>query len=280
MKILITGSSGFIGKKLVSKLRQRNHFVTEFSAGKGVDIRNSEQIMNAVKGNEIVIHLAAVLDEKSKELNEVNVQGTKNVCIACEKNHARLIFLSTAGVMGNIEGEATEVNGMNPVTKYEKSKAEAEKIVQSFQETTEIMIIRSALVLGANDYWKKIIALVKKGFPLIGSGENIFQTIYVDELVQAISFLLERVHESGEVFIVSEKQKHSLKQIIEMIQEELGMEKKVKSIPKIAGKALGLITGNSLLKGEYIERLNRNRNYSIKKLESLGWKPMYSTRAA
>jgi nucleoside-diphosphate-sugar epimerase len=280
MKVLVTGSTGFIGKKLVSKLKQRKHLVKEFSKETGNDVRNLNQVNSALKGMDTVIHLAAILDESHKDLMDVNVKGTENFCIACEKNKVKLVFLSSVGVHGNEEKEITEKTEYNPLTKYEKSKMLAEKTVLSFQETTEVLVIRSALVLGANDYWKKIISLIKKNFPLIGSGNNIFQTIYIEELVQAIVFLTERTNGSGEIFIVSEKQKHSLKQVIEMIQEELGIKKEIKTIPKIAGKILGLITGNPLLKNEYIERLNKTRNYSIQKLELMGWKPMYSTRGA
>jgi nucleoside-diphosphate-sugar epimerase len=280
MKVLVTGSTGFIGKKLVSKLKQRKHLVKEFSKETGNDVRNLNQVNSALKGMDTVIHLAAILDESHKDLMDVNVKGTENFCIACEKNKVKLVFLSSVGVHGNEEKEITEKTEYNPLTKYEKSKMLAEKTVLSFQETTEVLVIRSALVLGANEYWKKIISLIKKNFPLIGSGNNIFQTIYIEELVQAIVFLTERTNGSGEIFIVSEKQKHSLKQVIEMIQEELGIKKEIKTIPKIAGKILGLITRNPLLKNEYIERLNKTRNYSIQKLELMGWKPMYSTRGA
>ncbi len=280
MKVLVTGASGFVGQKLIKKLKQRRHSVKEFSISSKQNILNFKQLESAVKGMDVVIHLAAILDESSKQLMDVNVKGTENVCLACEKHRVKLVFLSSVGVHGNEEKEINEETGYNPLTKYEESKMLAEQIVLNFQETIEVIVIRSALVMGANEYWRKIIKLIQKGFPLIGSGENIFQTIYVDELAQAIVFLMEKVHGSGEVFIVSEKQKHSLKQVVEMIQEELGLKKQVKTIPKLAGRIIGLMTGNKLLKKEYIERLNKNRNYSIKKLELLGWKPMYSTRGA
>ncbi|MFH1588338.1 MAG: NAD-dependent epimerase/dehydratase family protein [Candidatus Diapherotrites archaeon] len=286
--VLVTGSRGFLGKKLVNKLNAKKYIVKEFDFDEGQDIRNKEQIMQAVKGVHVVLHLAAILDENSKELFEVNVNGTRNVCEACEKEKAKLVFLSSVGVYGDFNGTANESSPLNPITPYEKSKLESEKIVLNFQETIEVTVVRSALVLGANNSWKKIISMIRKGFPLIGSGNNSFQLIYVDELVQAIVFLMEKQWESGEIFNVAEKEIHSLKEVIGFFREEIGMKGNIFSIPVFIAMPFAavysfiakLLGKKTFFEPVYIKRLIKNRAYSIAKLESIGWRPMYSTRAA
>jgi UDP-glucose 4-epimerase len=186
--------------------------------------------------------------------------------------------------MGNIKGQANELTPLNPETNYEKSKAEAEKMVLGFKERIPVTVLRSALVLGPNEYWKKIVKLVGKGFPVIGSGENLFQVIYFKDLVSAIVFVLEKIPARGEVFIVAEEKGKTLKQLYELIQKELGIEKEIKTVPVWVGRLLGffysLLESNSIVSNAHISRLIRERNYSIKKIKAMGWKPKYSTEQA
>ena len=72
MNILVTGSSGFIGKALVEELRRLNHNVIEFSHSNGNDITNAEDVKNAVKNAEAIYHLAASLDEQDPKIFEIN----------------------------------------------------------------------------------------------------------------------------------------------------------------------------------------------------------------
>ena len=129
MKIIITGGAGFIGKHLVEFLIKKENDITIFDnfsnstyestkyfENLGVkiikgDIRRLEDINKAVKGNEVVIHLAAKIsvDESIKNPSETfqtNVEGTKNVLIACEKNQIKkIIVASSAAVYGESEAD-------------------------------------------------------------------------------------------------------------------------------------------------------------------------------
>tara|TARA_Y100000310_G_C20701495_1_gene830392 strand:- start:4591 stop:5484 length:894 start_codon:yes stop_codon:yes gene_type:complete len=289
MKILVTGSSGFVGKLLIEELARLGHEVEGFDSSHGKNILNLTQVKQAVKGKQVVFHLAASLDEtKPKEMLEVNVKGTENVVEASAKaSVSQFVFLSTVGVHGN----ATKVNENSPLkpeTMYEASKARAEKIVWESQEMLPITIVRSALVLGPNKYWAGIVKLAKKGFPLIGNGKNHFQTIYIKDLISALTFVLEKSSCFGEVFVVSGKEKPTLRELYSLIRKKIGLDGEVKTIPAWLGKVLSYIyllkskiSGKpTVVLPQHVNRLVRERNYDTKKITLLGWDAKYSLEKA
>ena len=107
MKIIVTGSSGFVGKALVEKLRKKGHEVKEFDLSKGDDLLNKQQVKQAVKGVQVVYHLAAILDEKSPLLKGVNVKGTE---ILLEKAAKRL-DPSKVIILKQVDGQLARVSG-------------------------------------------------------------------------------------------------------------------------------------------------------------------------
>jgi len=281
-KILVTGSEGFIGKRLVDALKKRGYDVVGFDSKNGQDILDYEQCKKASKGCYAVIHCAAILDEKSPMLWKVNVDGTENIIKASAENKVeRFIHLSTVGVHGRQKGIVTETSQFNPETGYEKTKMCAEQKVQEFQELIHITILRPALVLGPNEYWKKIIGLIAKNFPLIGNGKNKWQMIYIDDLIDAIVFCLEHEETKDEIFIVAEEEGITLERLCIEIKKALGLEPRVKKIPFWLGKPLAylyiIFSQEPLITPAHLERLVRNREYSIEKIKKFGWRPKWNT---
>ena len=157
MKILVTGGAGFLGKYIIKSLVSEGHEITVFdnlsnSSNQDLKILN-ELGVKIIKGDitkikdidvatinqNIVIHLAAKISvsESVKNPNEtfdVNVKGTKNVLLSCEKNHVRKVIVSSsAAVYGEIKSskiKLTENSETNPISPYGESKLEMEKIVK------------------------------------------------------------------------------------------------------------------------------------------------------
>ena len=106
MRILVTGSSGFIGSKIIKKLVEFKHEVVELDIINGWDITNWEQI-KAIESFDVLIHLAAqtfVPDsyKMPQKMYNLNMLGTLNALELCRIKNARMIFASSY-VYGNPE---------------------------------------------------------------------------------------------------------------------------------------------------------------------------------
>lgn len=290
MKAMVTGSTGFVGKRLIKRLKKEKVTVVEFSRTKyGDDISDLDKLLQKSKGCDFVFHLAAELEEDKplSHLRQVNVEGTKKVWAAARQNKCdKFIFLSSTGVYGRFDDQAHEMYPYNPTTNYEHSKKEAEEFVKANDQELRSVIVRSALVMGPNTYWKQIIKTIQKGFPIIGTGHNHWQIVYVDDLVDALVFLAKNKKGIG-VFNVAEEpsQARTLKQLVELILSELQLKTKTQHIPVWIGKGfahgatlMAMLQGKkTILRPEYVDRLLKNRHYSIDKIKALGWKPRFGT---
>ena len=172
IKILITGGAGYIGSILTPLLLEEGFNVTvydallyggssllpfvsnkNFSFIKG-DIRNKESLDQAIKKNDVIIHLAAIVGlpacNKDKRLaHSTNVQGTKNVVDNLSPNQ-QLIHASTVSNYGASPGNTcNEKSPLNPISYYGKTKTEAEKMEYSLFNVGD----------NSNNYSKEEIAM-------------------------------------------------------------------------------------------------------------------------
>jgi nucleoside-diphosphate-sugar epimerase len=272
MKILITGARGFVGRALSEELSIQKHAVYEFDRSKGHNILDKLSLLNAMEGIDCVVHLAAAMEGTKEEIHKTNVEGTRNVLkAAIAQKVKKLIFMSSTAVYGFTNTAVHEESDLNPENDYEKSKVEGEIIILEAKEKLDVCVVRSAMVFGANEYWKKMFKMLEKKYPLPCSGRNKFQVIYVTELARAIAAVIEK-GKSGEIYLVSGKEQPTLNEFCEMIQEELGLKKGVQHIPSWAGIALGHVIGIKLLNQDNIRHISKERHYKIEKIEKLGFK--------
>lgn len=154
--VLVTGSSGFLGKTLVKELIQLNINVIGYDIIDGYDILNSEQLSNVLlnKHIDVVIHLAAIADlnifKMNIELaNKINVLGTSNVLALCNNFGIRLLFASTCCCYGNTtKHPSLEGDDIFPTEPYAESKAISEKHI--LETGLPHTIMRLATFYGAN----------------------------------------------------------------------------------------------------------------------------------
>ncbi len=278
MKILITGSSGMVGRELKKILTK--HTIVEFDSNLKDNILNETQLKKKMNGINCVIHLAGIIDNSNPNLWETNVEGTKKVLqSAINAKAKKFIFMSSTGVYGTNNKLINEKTSPCPENEYEKSKLEGEKIVLAKGEKIDVNIIRSAMVLGANEYWKKMFKMLQKKYPLPLNGENHFQIIYSKELARAIKIVIKK-GEAGEIYLAAGREKKTLNEFCNIVQSALGVEKKLIHIPSILGIFFGKLFGIKLLTLDNIRHLGKERNYNTKKIQSIGYKQKYSLKEA
>jgi dTDP-4-dehydrorhamnose reductase len=169
MKILITGSNGLLGQKLVYLLKSKSN-VECIATARGdnrindkqgyifetLDLTNRENV-NAIINKyrpDCIIHTAAMtnVDEcelKPDECDLNNVKATTNIVDACKNYNPHLIYISTDFVFDGTSGPYSEEDTTNPLSVYAKSKLDAEKIVAASGHP--FSILRTMIVYGITD---------------------------------------------------------------------------------------------------------------------------------
>ena len=156
MKILITGSTGFLGKvfvRLINKKRNNLYFITRKKNKKKnnfccnlENLKKVQYVINLIKPD-VVVNLAAEVNfiKKTKKMYRVNSLAPKIFAEYCKKNNKHLIHASSISVNG-IHALYNHRTKLHPVNAYGKSKLIAEKCIQ--KSKCNYSIIRFAGIYG------------------------------------------------------------------------------------------------------------------------------------
>ncbi|KYK26060.1 hypothetical protein AYK26_01275 [Euryarchaeota archaeon SM23-78] len=206
MKILITGSSGFIGRNLKKALAKRfgeSELVALKRKGK---LSDNEHLINyndrqtlldckACENVDYVFHLAGITRGISeKEFFQANVLPTKNLLEVLSRKSPRLkrfIFSSShaaAGPSRNMYHRKKESEEANPVEHYGQSKLQAENVVKEYEQILPYTIVRPGGVYGPGDKdFLGIFKMAKSGINFyFGNKDKYISLIYVDNLVESM----------------------------------------------------------------------------------------------
>jgi nucleoside-diphosphate-sugar epimerase len=212
-RLLITGASGYIGRKLAEYYRNKEHELQlmvrdpekirpEVSENCQIvrgDIVQKETLKKAVEGIDCIIHCAGLLGHwglSYRQLHDVNVKGTINLIKASfEAGIKRFIHLSAGGVTGPLENRSVDESySPSPKTDYEKTKWEGEKraLEIALQEDLNLLVLRPTFTYGPGDPHKlNLFKAVQKGqFVFIGHGLSTVHPIYIDDLINGIDLAL------------------------------------------------------------------------------------------
>ncbi len=245
-RILVSGATGFTGGHLCERLIREGYRVRALVRDerrcselrrwgaeivKG-DLRDPESLKRATSGINVVYHVAALFRPENvsrKEMWENNVHGTKNMLDAAVKARVqRFVHCSTIGVHGEIKDPpAYEDAPYNPGDYYQESKTAGEKI--AIQYMTEgklpIVIFRPGGIYGPRDlrFLKLIRPIKAERFIMLGSGEVIYQMIYIDDLIDGILLCGTREEASGRIYILTGREPTTLNQLVRVVAEVLGV---------------------------------------------------------
>jgi len=302
---MITGGAGFLGINEVRHLLARGHKVVSLDMAdfdypekdqimevKG-DIRNREDVDRAMEGVDIVIHTAAALPLYSPtDIYSTDIDGSRNVLqSAFDHNVERFIHISSTAVYGIPDhhplAEDDKLEGVGP---YGESKVLVEEICQEYRDKGMcVAIIRPKSFVGPERLG--VFALFYdwakdgKNFPVLGSGDNRYQLLDVEDLCDAIYLTATLPCEQvNDVFNIGAKEFTTLREDYQAVLDYAGFGKKIVSIPASPAiwtlRALDKMKMSPLYKWVY-ETVTEDSFVSIEKAERvLGYSPKYSNKEA
>jgi nucleoside-diphosphate-sugar epimerase len=296
LKILVTGSSGFIGSNLVNSLNypiravQRSVSKSQNTSVEYYLVRNFESFQNwrvLLKDIDVVVHLIGLahrkLDSSPKSFSNcltLNFHSTINFANSASKlGVRRFIYLSSAGVYGDYSSFPLSEDFLpKPLAPYAISKLIAEKYLLEISSKGEmdVVIIRPPLVYGsrAPGNFSRLLKLVRLGFPLPLSGISNFRSFLgIDNLISFITHCIDHPSAGNQVFNVTDDKDISTVGFMNLISTTLDKKINFFSLP---GNTLSSIFNFIGKKDEYV-KLTKDFQLDIAKSKNLvDWTPEFT----
>ena len=289
MSILITGSSGFLGRYILNALREKQSQIMTMGRATGnlLSIDFSKEIPVLNQPFDYVIHVAGLAHVMNASRSNdylfdlVNYQGTKNIGRAFENLGVfpkQLVFISSVAVYGLEEGwdidESFPSNGYSP---YAISKIKAEEFLLDWGEKwgVQILILRLPLAAGINppgNLGRMIKAIHKGIYFSIGGGQAKKSMVLAEDIA---NLLMDLPVKRG-IYNLTDGIHPSFRQLQEVICHQLEKrnpsdfpEEPIRILAKL-GDLLPLFPLNSAT----FNKLTRHLTFSdLKAREQLNWKP-------
>ena len=252
---LITGSSGHVGSNLIRELSKQDYkircidFDGDYRAYEGFDVEvikgditNKDSLRSVFKNVDIVFHTAALinLDRRyEKQIRQVNVEGTRNVCEAAVKAGVKkLIHFSSVDAFYRFPIEEPLLESRNLIddpnaVPYDLSKADGQKIVLKFcEKDLDASIIHPTSIVGPNDFkpglpMQEMVNLANGKRKLVPNWGYNFVDVR-DLCITAISAV--KLGKTGQNYIVGGEY-HLYSYIAELMKQQLGRTVLLATIP-------------------------------------------------
>lgn len=250
-KLLVTGSSGFIGSNLVQKCRQVGYDTY------GLERRKSD-VPNIIHGNltdsslsvgdhkfDCVFHLGSVtpLERDVKKIRAVNVDGVKNLWNSISDKTKSVVYVSGLGIYGNVGRTIDESTPYNPDTKFARMRLESHQYLEEQCMSAGIKFSAAVLgdVYGPGGWFKNIIVdKLQKGNAFLMPGGGKYQKAFLSVDDAAGSIL--SVYENGlqrPLYVVASPEQVTFREFLEYAAKLLEVGRP-RAIPTFAAKmALG-----------------------------------------
>ena len=295
-KYLVSGATGFIGRRLINFLNTSECQIQIISRHKHnvletivCDFEKDVIPESLIDEVDTIFHLAGFThdiraDNKVKDVfQKVNVDATLQLAkIAIKKGVKNFIFVSSvkAGACDNSELSSLGNGENEPEGVYGRTKKEAElRLLEMIKGSgMKLSIVRPALVYGpkVKGNLSKMLAGIKKGwFPPLPQTNNSRSMIHVDDLVRALVFVAEHKRTNAEVYIATDGLSYSSREIYEVMCCIVGRPVANWAMPKKIFDFLSAISPSMKFK---INKLLGDELYSNNKLKSLGFTPQLTIK--
>ena len=293
IKVFVTGASGFVGRRLINAIDTKKNSLRALSRSKqsGIetvvcDLQSRDIPDDALTGINTVFHLAGIAHDSTKQdgqYHAVNVKATVQLAeLAAISGVERFVFVSSVKAGGNLlTGSCmTETDQGKPEGIYGRTKREAELKLLAIgrQSGMHVSIVRSSLVYGPSmkgNLHAMLLGIEKGWFPPLPMIENRRSMVHVDDLVRAILLVAKDKRANGEIFIVTDGNSHTSREIYEVMCKLLGKKIPNWKMPKFFFKILAIFSLNMKYK---VDKLFEDEYYSSDKLQSIGFEAQRSLK--
>jgi nucleoside-diphosphate-sugar epimerase len=303
--VLITGGAGFLGINLCRFLLARGYAVRSLDIApfdypeRGSvdavlgDVRDPDAVARSMRGVSFVVHAAAALPLASaQEIHSTDVEGTRIVLEAAARaGVARFVFISSTSVYGVPDHhplfEEDPVHGVGP---YGEAKIQAEHLCEDARRRGQcVSILRPKSFVGPErlGVFEMLYDFAYQGrnFPVLGSGNNRYQLLDVEDVCEAIHRCLvmpeDRVNDT---FNIGAIEFGTLRESFQAVLDRAGHGKRVIGIPAAPAIAILKILERLHLSPIYqwiYDTCGRESYVSVQRIErELDFRPRFSNRAA
>ena len=258
------------------------------------DICDRETLTSALNGHDTLFHLAAKHEDfgiSRSEYMNTNEGGARALVQAAKKvDIKRIIFISSVAVYGDRQEPTTEETHLEPSNPYGESKLAAERVFIRWaheRPDRSLIIIRPTVVFGphnrANMY--NLIDQIAKGrYINIGDGSNIKSVAYVENLVQASLFLLNKLTTGVHIYNYADCPHLPTRELTRIIFAALGKRPVRLKIPLPVALLIGQpfdwairLTGKNLpISTDRIKKFCTTTHHKAAKILSEGFRPQFT----
>jgi nucleoside-diphosphate-sugar epimerase len=282
MRVLVTGAAGFLGRSVVAAFASGPHDVRalvrtpaqaqRLSAGPAHavlgDLLDPATLPEAVKGCDLVIHLAQSSSDSLDERRAVRVGGVRNLIpVMASVGVRRLLVGSGYWVYSDDLGVISEGSQIAPVS-ISRINFEAEEAArqQVRRGGLEVVVVRPGMVYGDGSWFRQMVDELRAGsYRYVAPGENYLSPIHVEDAGQAFRRVAEEWH-AGETYLAVDDRPETTRGFAEFVAAQL-QSPPPRAMPRDEAERAW---------GADLVRLNvASRQASNVKLKGLGWRPNF-----
>lgn len=293
-RVLVTGASGFIGKRLTTALAKEGWQVraaardpSAIPAANSVervamgDLAQGADWPALLEGVTHVVHLAGIAHAPGTLpdalYTRINADSVGEFASAARGKVARFVFLSSVRAQAGLSAEhpITEKDVPAPTDAYGRSKLEGERLLAA--SGVPFTVLRPAVVYGkgVKGNIASLATLARTPMPLpFASLSNRRSLLALDNLVSAIALVLGASEAANETFLVADTEPISVADLVAAMREGLGRSPHLVKVPLGAVKRLMQSFGKE---AEW-ERISGDFVVDASKLMGIGWRPAIATR--
>jgi nucleoside-diphosphate-sugar epimerase len=244
-----------------------------------------------MEGADAIVHLAAAKDDwgiDDETFFFENLEVTRRLIEDARKHNIHdWVFYSSVAAMGPGDKPRTESDSLEPEGAYGTSKMKAEKLLREYAEEVPEMsgvILRPSIIFGPGHFHytnvhRLIEAIRNNRFLMVGDGQAIKTTSYIENVIEATLYLWERREKGVETYIYVDKPVRTTEALVDDIYRLLGKRRPGVQVPLSLAKSIAWIgdeaadwTGiNFPITADRIEKFNTSTNYDASAIRKEGF---------